>query len=61
MSKRSPKSVGEKLEIVLLYLNHHKSISYLAEQSRVSYKTIQEWIRKYKQVRDGTPKVKMKF
>lgn len=49
MSKRSPKSVGEKLEIVLLYLNHHKSISYLAKQSQVSYKTIQEWIRKYKQ------------
>lgn len=49
MSKRSPKSVGEKLEIVLLYLNHHKSIGYLAKQSQVSYKTIQEWIRKYKQ------------
>lgn len=49
MSKRSPKSVGEKLEIVLLYLNHHKYIGYLAKQSQVSYKTIQEWIRKYKQ------------
>lgn len=49
MSKRSPKSVEEKLEIVQLYLEGGKSIHYLATQSQVSYPTVHDWIRKYKQ------------
>ena len=47
MSKRSPKSLEEKLEIVQLLLKHEQSISQLSEQYEVSDKTIQSWKVKY--------------
>ncbi len=50
MSKRSPKSVEEKLEIVNLYLEKGKSISSLIREYRVSDTTIRTWVRKYKQL-----------
>ena len=40
MSKRSPKSVEEKLEIVLSLLNQTKSISQLSHHYKVSDKII---------------------
>ena len=40
MSKRSPKSVEEKLELVLLYLEQGVSISTLASSYGVSKTTI---------------------
>lgn len=49
MSKRSPKSVEEKLDVVMLYLNEGKSVSWLAKKSHVADNTIKEWIRKYNQ------------
>lgn len=49
MSKRSPKSVEEKLEAVHLYLEQGQSISTLVMKFEVSESTIREWIRKYKQ------------
>ena len=49
MSKRSPKSVEEKLEVVQLYLNNGKSIGYLARKYEVVESTVRDWIRKYKQ------------
>ncbi len=48
MSKRSPKSVEEKLEIVNLYLEKGKSISSLIREYRVSDATIRTSVRKYK-------------
>ena len=51
MSKRSPKSVEEKLEIVHLYLEQGKSIATLVKVFGVSVSTIRYWIRKYH--RDG--------
>ena len=47
MSKRSPKSVEEKLEIVHLYLEQGKSISILTKAFGVNSDTIRNWIRKY--------------
>ena len=49
MSKRSPKSVEEKLEAVHLYLEQGQSISTLVMKFEVSETTIREWIRKYQQ------------
>ena len=49
MSKRSPKSVEEKLEVVVAYLEQGQSISSLTRQFNVSEKAIRNWIRKYKQ------------
>ena len=47
MSKRSPKSVEEKLEVVHLYLEQGKSISILTKAFGVNGDTIRNWIRKY--------------
>lgn len=49
MSKRSPKSVEEKLEAVQLYLNQSKSVSWISNTYEVAPKTVDNWIRKYKQ------------
>ena len=51
MSKRNPKSVEEKLEVVHLYLEQEKSIATLVKVFGVSVSTIRYWIRKYH--RDG--------
>ncbi|WP_415669221.1 transposase, partial [Streptococcus hyovaginalis] len=48
MSKRSPKSVEEKLEIVNLYLEKGKSMSILIREYGVSDTSIRTWVRKYK-------------
>ncbi|MGT2757496.1 helix-turn-helix domain-containing protein [Streptococcus ovuberis] len=47
MSRRSPKSVEEKLELVLLYLEQGVSISTLVSSYGVAKTTIKSWIRKY--------------
>ena len=47
MSKRNPKSVEEKLEVVHLYLEQGKSITTLTEAFGVSDDTIRNWVRKY--------------
>lgn len=47
MSKRGPKSVEEKLEVVHLYLEQGKSISILTKAFGVNGDTIRNWIRKY--------------
>ena len=49
MSKRSPKSIYEKLEIVLLHLEAGKSLSWLARRYGVSKDTLSNWVRKYKE------------
>ncbi|HFU4208679.1 TPA: helix-turn-helix domain-containing protein, partial [Streptococcus suis] len=49
MSKRSPKSVSEKLEIVLLHLEAGKSLSWLARHHGVFKDTLSNWVRKYKE------------
>ncbi|HFU3955274.1 TPA: helix-turn-helix domain-containing protein, partial [Streptococcus suis] len=49
MSKRSPKSVSEKLEIVLLHSEEGKSISWSARRFGVSKYTLSNWVRKYKE------------
>lgn len=41
MSKRSPKSVEEKLEVVHLLLNQEQSVGQLSKQYQVSKQTIQ--------------------
>ena len=51
MSKRSPKSVEEKLEIVHLYLGQGKSITTLTKAFGVSVSTIRNWIHKYQKDR----------
>lgn len=56
MSKRSPKSVDEKLEIVQLLLSHKKSISQLSKQFKVSKLTILSWKMKYE--KDGVDGIK---
>lgn len=48
MSKRSPKSVEEKLELVQLYQEQGVSISTLVSSYGVASTTIKKWIRKYK-------------
>lgn len=50
MSKRSPKSVEEKLEIVNLYLEKEKSISNLIREYGVSDTALRTWVRKYQQL-----------
>ena len=47
MSKRSPKFVEEKLEIVQRLLNHEKSVSQLSELYGVSESAINSWKMKY--------------
>lgn len=49
MSKRSPKSISEKLEIVLLHLEAGKSLSWLVRHHGVSKDTLSNWVRKYKE------------
>lgn len=49
MSKRSPKSVEEKREAVQLYWNEGQSVSWLSNTYEVVPKTVENWIRKYKQ------------
>lgn len=56
MSKRSPKSVEEKLEVVNLYLTHHQSISSLVKQFGITNTTLREWVRRYEQ--DGVDGLK---
>lgn len=46
MSKRSPKSVSEKLESVLLHLEAGKALSWLARHHGVSKDTLSNWVRK---------------
>ena len=48
MSKRSPKLVEEKLEVVREYLSHKQSVNWLSKNYQISKSTIREWIRKYK-------------
>lgn len=40
MSKRSPKSVEEKLEVLNLYLTHHQSIRALCQPTTVDKEPI---------------------
>ena len=47
MSKRSPKLVEEKLEVVHLLLNQEQSVGQLSKQYQVSKQTIQFWKMKY--------------
>ncbi len=47
--KRSPKSVSEKLEIVLLHLEEGKSLSLFARHHGVSKDILSNWVRKYKE------------
>ena len=49
MSKRSPKSISEKLEIVLLHLEEGKSLSWLTRNQGISKDTLSNWVRKYKE------------
>lgn len=49
MSKRSSKSVEEKLAIIQLYLNHEDSLSQLMQNYHVSDSTIKQWVQRYKQ------------
>uniref|UniRef100_UPI0028ADAB2B helix-turn-helix domain-containing protein n=1 Tax=Streptococcus parasuis TaxID=1501662 RepID=UPI0028ADAB2B len=49
MSKRRPKSVSEKLEIVLLHLEEGKSLSWLTRNQDISKDTLSNWVRKYKE------------
>lgn len=48
MSKRSPKSVSEKQEIVQLYQNHEKSLGQLRSEYGVSDSTLRRWVYQYK-------------
>ncbi|WP_422802298.1 helix-turn-helix domain-containing protein [Streptococcus thoraltensis] len=43
ISKRSPKSVEEKLEVVRLLLNQEQSLTQLSKQYQVDDQTIQSW------------------
>lgn len=47
MSKRRPKSVEEKLEIIQLSLTHQYSITQLVKRYQVSESTIKRWINRY--------------
>jgi len=49
MSKRSLKSLSEKLEIFLLHLEEGESISCLARNHGISKETLLNWVRKYKE------------
>ena len=50
MSKRSPKSVSEKLEIVLLHLEEGKSLSWLTRNQGISKDTLSNWVRSTKKL-----------
>lgn len=50
MSKRSPKSVEEKLEVVQLLLNQEQSLTQLSKHYQVSPETIQFWKIKYEKL-----------
>ena len=52
MSKRSPKSVEEQLEIVQRLLNHEKSVSQLSKLYGVSESAINSLVRKFE--KDGS-------
>ena len=47
MSKRSPKSVEEKLEAVLSHLEKGQSLSQLSRRFDVAISTLERWIRRY--------------
>lgn len=47
MSKRSPKSVEEKLEIIQLALSHEKSVEQLSRYYQVDSSTINRWLTRY--------------
>lgn len=47
MSKRSPKSVEEKLEVVLRYQIEGESVGQLARECGISKYSVRDWIRKY--------------
>ncbi|MEX5396922.1 helix-turn-helix domain-containing protein, partial [Streptococcus sp. ZJ93] len=49
MSKRSPKSVEEKLEIVCLLLHQEQSLTQLSKHYQVDHQTIQSWKMKYEE------------
>lgn len=51
MSKRSRKTVEEKLEIVQQYLSHKQSLSQLAKSNQVSDYAITQWVKRYQ--KDG--------
>ena len=51
MSKRSRKTVEEKLEIVQRYLSHKQSLSQLAKSNQVSDYAITQWVKRYQ--KDG--------
>ncbi|SDB41050.1 Homeodomain-like domain-containing protein, partial [Streptococcus henryi] len=47
MSKRSPKSVEEKLEAVLCHLEKGESLSQLSRRFDVTIPTLERWIWRY--------------
>lgn len=47
MSKRSTRTVEEKLEIVQECLSHKQSIGQLSKKYQIAKSTIKDWIRKY--------------
>ncbi|OZV24354.1 hypothetical protein RO09_07860 [Streptococcus sobrinus] len=49
MSKRSPKSVEEKCDIVQLLIKGERSVSQLAKQYRIAGTTVKRWRDKYQQ------------
>ena len=49
MSKRSPVSLEVKLHVVQRCLEHKTNPNYEANQLGVSYHTVKEWIRKYRE------------
>lgn len=51
MSKRSPKLVEKKLEIVCLFLNQEQSLTQLSKQYQVNHQTIQSWKMNYEKCR----------
>lgn len=52
MSKRSPKSVEEKLEIVNYTIAHGKDYQAAIEKFGVSYQQVYSWVRKFE--KDGS-------
>jgi transposase len=58
MSKENKKSLEVRLAAVHEKINEGKSYTYLAKKYRVSWKTVETWVRIYK--RDGSLDVKKK-
>ena len=52
MSKRSPKSVEEKLEIVSYTIAHGKDYQAAIEKFGVSYQQVYSWVHKFE--KDGS-------